>query len=177
MQNNAVYTLFTLPWLPLALKKSQQKLLADEVTMHFPPWRASTLNCRCAQFVMGMPKSRWEKKRARLGSRGSLWWQQGQQDRGEAGRGPAEVFGSGWGDPDTLLPPLHPATINKAPIWAKVARVLPETRFAPERDVKWLLSSGPFLNYLLLHHLLTRNSFSFSMCLLLAPRQLPVTAV
>lgn len=37
--------------------------------------------------------------------------------------------------PYILLPPLYPATISKNPVWTKVSRALPETGFAPEREV------------------------------------------
>lgn len=128
MQNNAVYPLFTLPWLPLALIKSlysSRGCSLDEVTTHFPPWRASTLSCRCARIVRGIPKSS-QGKRAQGWGPGAGWGH-------SRARGTEEY----QGDPFIPLPPSHTATISKSPVWAKVGRAVPETGFAPEGEARF----------------------------------------
>lgn len=100
------------------------------MTLHFTPWRASTLNCRYAQSVRGIPKSR-----------------HGESDQGQ----PLGAFWGGsrasgreeyWGDLCILLLPLCPATISKSPIWDKVSHALAETGIALEREAKniWVQS-------------------------------------
>lgn len=126
MQNNAVYTLLTLLWLALTLKRSfssSRSCLLHEVKIYFPLKERLLFTVDVPKFWGEYPKVGREGE-SRAGLTGLSGVRAEQWDRGTPGWLRVVPF------------PAH-CSHQQTPGWAKVGQALPEPRSAPEGEV-WL---------------------------------------